>query len=191
MWHQISIVTGQITTIRDEDRDKESVSPSRWREFVGQPLHIFQNIMRSTPEAKGKRIIVTLFLIFGIFATAGPAWQSYPKIRSAFQSSLGEKKLRGESIVPKKPISPAVAAPMKQTSLAYPSAAPQKTESVATLAETPKEEQIQAQDRNQTRPTGCIPTAMAKRRLSHQVRPLKSSLTAQTEVVAPHSDYRG
>jgi murein L,D-transpeptidase YafK len=102
--------------------------------------------MRSTPEAKGKRIIVTLFLIFGIFATAGPAWQSYPKIRSAFQSSLGEKKLRGESIVPKKPISPAVTAPGKQTSLAYPSAAPPKKKSVATLAETPKEEQIQAQD---------------------------------------------
>jgi capsular exopolysaccharide synthesis family protein len=167
---------------RDEDRDKESVSPSRWREFVGQPLHIFQNIMRSTPEAKGKRIIVTLFLIFGIFATAGPAWQSYPKIRSAFQSSLGEKKLRGESIVPKKPISPAVTAPMKQTSLAYPSAAPQKKESVATLAKIPKEEQIKAQEG--TRPGQPVAShPQGQKEIEPSGQTTENQLTVKTAVV--------
>jgi hypothetical protein len=168
---------------RAEDSDETSEPPSRWREFVGQPLRIFQNIMRSTPKAKGKRTIVPLFLIVGILAIAGLAWQNYPKIRSAFQSRLDQKKLSEEGIVPKKPISPAVTAPTKQPSLAYPSAA-QNSESVAAVAETPKEDKIQGQEGIRPgQPVAPIPPGREEIEPSSQTA--EEQPFVQTEVVVP------
>nr|NIQ91514.1 AAA family ATPase [Deltaproteobacteria bacterium] len=92
---------------RDEDRDEESVPPPRWREFVHQPLRIFQNIMRPTPEAKGKRTLGPLFLIVGILAIAGLAWQGYPTIKSAFQRRPDQKEFSAQERPQQKPIVPA------------------------------------------------------------------------------------
>ncbi|MGD9167436.1 MAG: AAA family ATPase [Syntrophobacterales bacterium] len=92
---------------RSEDSDEISEPPSRWREFVDQPLRIFQNIMRSSPEAKRKRTIVPLFLIVGILAIAGLLWQSYPKIKSAFQSRLDQKEFSTRERPQQKTIVPA------------------------------------------------------------------------------------
>jgi hypothetical protein len=63
--------------------------------------------MRSTPEAKGKRNIVTLFLIVGILALAGLAWQSYPTIKSAFQGRPDQKEFSAQERPQQKPIVPA------------------------------------------------------------------------------------
>jgi hypothetical protein len=63
--------------------------------------------MRSTPEAKGKRTIVPLFLIVGILAIAGLAWQSYPTIKSAFQRRPDQKEFSAQKRPQQKPIVPA------------------------------------------------------------------------------------
>jgi hypothetical protein len=63
--------------------------------------------MRSTPEAKGKRTIVPLFLIVGILAIAGLAWQSYPTIKSAFQRRPDQKEFSAQERPQQKPIVPA------------------------------------------------------------------------------------
>jgi hypothetical protein len=91
---------------RDEDRDKKPVTPSRWREFVGQPLRIFQNIiskMLFAPEAKGKRVTIVLLASIGVLALAGLG-QNYAKIRSALQSPLDQKKFSVQHKAHKKPI---------------------------------------------------------------------------------------
>jgi capsular exopolysaccharide synthesis family protein len=91
---------------RDEDRDKKPVTPSRWRELVGQPLRIFQNIiskMLFAPEAKGKRVTIVLLASVGVLALAGLG-QNYAKIRSALQSPFDQKKFSIQNKAHKKPI---------------------------------------------------------------------------------------
>jgi murein L,D-transpeptidase YafK len=63
--------------------------------------------MRSTPEGKGKRTIVPLFLIVGILAIAGLVWQGYPTIKSAFQSRPDQKESSAQERPQQKPIVPA------------------------------------------------------------------------------------
>jgi murein L,D-transpeptidase YafK len=92
---------------RAEDSDEISEPPSRWREFVGQPLRIFQSTMRFSPKTKGKRTIVPLFLIVGILAIVGLAWQSYPTIKSAFQRRPDQREFSAQERPQQKPIVPA------------------------------------------------------------------------------------
>jgi murein L,D-transpeptidase YafK len=92
---------------RSDDSDEAPEPPSRWREFVGQPLRIFQNMMRSTPESKGKRTIVPLLLIIGILAIVGLVWQGYPTIKSVFQSRPDQKEFSARERQQQKPIVPA------------------------------------------------------------------------------------
>ncbi len=92
---------------RAEDSGEESVPLSRWREFVRQPLRTFQNIigkMRLASEAKGKRTAISLFLLVGILALAGLAWQNYPKIRSAIESHPDQKGTSAQNKAQQKPI---------------------------------------------------------------------------------------
>ena len=92
---------------RDEDRDQESAPLSRWREFVGKPLHIFQNIigeMRFALEAKGKRATIALFALIGVLALVGFDWQNYQKNRSALQSPLDKETYSVHDKIHKKPI---------------------------------------------------------------------------------------
>lgn len=80
---------------KDEDRDKESHAPPRWRKFVSQPLSTFRNIIGRLgfiPVAIGKRTIFTLFLLLGILIVSGFAWQNYAKIRSTFQGRPDQKE---------------------------------------------------------------------------------------------------
>jgi capsular exopolysaccharide synthesis family protein len=102
----------------DEDRGEKSGSHSPWREFFRQPLRTLQNIIskiRLVPEAKGKGTVISLFLLIGILAVAGLAWQNYPKIRSAFQSRPDQKDFSAQNVAEKKLILPSSPAPKKLT----------------------------------------------------------------------------
>jgi capsular exopolysaccharide synthesis family protein len=92
---------------RAEDSDEISEPPSRWREFVAQPLRIFQNIMRSTPESKGKRTLGPLLLVVGILAIAGLLWQGYPTIKSVFKGRPDQQESSAQKRPQQKPIVPA------------------------------------------------------------------------------------
>jgi succinoglycan biosynthesis transport protein ExoP len=103
----------------DEGRDKKSGdSHSPWREFVRQPLPSLQNIigkMRLALRAKGKGTVISLFLLIGILAVAGLAWQNYPKIRSAFQGRPDQKDFSAQNVAEKKLILPSSPATKKLT----------------------------------------------------------------------------
>jgi capsular exopolysaccharide synthesis family protein len=123
----------------EKDRDQESAPPRRWRETAGKPLRTFQNIigkMLPALEAKGKRTAIALFLLLGFLAVAGLAWQSYPIIRSAFQSRPDEKKFGTQNVVQGKPILTPSLAQKEHSETARsdvsPAAKLQKTNSIAT-----------------------------------------------------------
>jgi murein L,D-transpeptidase YafK len=169
---------------RAEGDEETEPTPTRWWDFLDRGFQGVFGKLRLSATAEGKRSnIFPLILLVGILAIAGLAWHNYPKIRSAFQSRLDQKKFSEESIVPKKPISPAVTAPTKQPSLAYPSAA-QNSESVAAVAETPKEDKIQGQEGIRPgQPIASQPPGKEEIEPSNQTA--EEQPPVQTEVVAP------
>jgi tyrosine-protein kinase Etk/Wzc len=169
---------------RAEGDEETEPTPARWWDFLDKGFQGVLGKLRLSATAEGKHSkIFPLILLVGILALAGLAWQNYPKIRSAFQSRLDQEKLSDESIVPKKPISPAVTAPAKQPSIAYPSAA-QKTESVATVEEIPQEDKIQEQDG--TRPgEPVVSQPHGKAEIEPAGQTAEEEPATQAEVVAP------
>jgi capsular exopolysaccharide synthesis family protein len=167
---------------RSEDDDEISEPPSRWREFVGQPLRIFQNIMGSTPEARGKRTIVTLFLIVGILAIAGLAWQSYPTIKSAFQRRTDQKKFSAQERPQQKPIVPATTPKQTEPESSDLSSARESLKT-ASIEATPHRQILKQKELKPGQPIAPQPPGR------EEIEP--SSLTAeeqpaaQTEIVAP------
>jgi len=174
---------------RDEDRDEESVPPARWREFVYQPLSTFRNIIGRLlfiPGAIGKQTIITLFLLVGILAVSGFAWQNYPKIRAALQSPLDQKKFSVQNKVQKKPIV-ATTTP-KQAGMDRPDVSPaaqlQKTRSI----ETPPQGQILEQ--TEIKPDQLVAShPKGKEEIESSGQTTEEQLTVQTKVVA-HTPVR-
>jgi ketosteroid isomerase-like protein len=167
---------------RAEDSDEISEPPSRWREFVGQPLRIFQKIMRSTPEAKGKRNIVTLFLIVGILALAGLAWQSYPTIKSAFQGRPDQKEFSAQERPQQKPIVPATTP--KQTEPESSDLSSAKESLKTASMETAPQGQILEQ--TESKPGQPIaPQPPGREEIEPSSQTAEEQPVVQTEVVAP------
>jgi murein L,D-transpeptidase YafK len=169
---------------RAEGDEETEPTPARWWDFLDKGFQGVFSKLRLSATAEGKRSkIFPLILLVGVLALAGLAWQNYPKIRSASQSRLDQKKLSEESIVPKKPISPAVTAPTKRPSLAYPSVA-QNSESVAAVAETPKKDKIQGQEGSRLGQQ-VAPIPPGKEEIEPSSHTAEEHPTVQTEVVAP------
>jgi murein L,D-transpeptidase YafK len=169
---------------RSEDGEETEPAPTRWWDFLDKGFQGIFSKLRLSATAEGRRFnIFPLILLVGVLALAGLAWQNYPKIRSAFQSRLDQKKLSEESIVPNKPISPAVTAPTKQPRLPYPSAA-QNSESVAVVAETAKEAKIQGQDGTRSGQR-IAPQPPGREEIEPSSQTAEEQPPVQTEVVAP------
>jgi capsular exopolysaccharide synthesis family protein len=167
---------------RAEDDDETSEPPSRWREFVGQPLRIFQNIMRSTPEAKGKRTLILLFLIVGILAIAGLAWQSYPTIKSAFQHRPDQKEFSAQKRPQQKPIVPTATPkqPESESSDLSPAKESLKTASIET---TPHGQILELTETKPGQPVTSHPKG--KEDIEQSSQTAEEQPIVQTEVVAP------
>jgi capsular exopolysaccharide synthesis family protein len=130
---------------RDDDRDKRSGPPSRWRELVHQTLRSFQNIMgkmRLAPEAKGKRTAISLFLLVGILLVAGFAWQRYPKIKSLLQSRVDKKNFSAQNAAQKMPILPTSSTTKKRNGSNSPHIPPVAQSHITGSSETHTQEQI-------------------------------------------------
>jgi capsular exopolysaccharide synthesis family protein len=170
---------------RAEDSSGESVPPSRWREFVGQPLSTLGYIigkMRPAPDAKGKRTTITLFSLIGVLAIAVLVWQGYPFVKSIFQRQPNQKKFTAQNVAQKKPILHAPPAAEKRagtvSSNVSPAAQMQKNRSI----ETPPQGQIV----KQTETKSGNPTAR-QRAIEPSGQITEKQLTAHAEVPAPTS----
>jgi capsular exopolysaccharide synthesis family protein len=167
---------------RAEDSDEVSEPPSRWREFVDQPLRIFQNIMRSSPEAKRKRTIVPLFLIIGILAIAGLLWQSYPKIKSAFQPSPGQKEFSAQKRTQQKSIVPVTTPTQTESDSSNLSPARESPKTVST--ETTQQGQILEQ-KEMKAGHPVVSQPHGKEEIESAGKAVEEQPTVQTEVFAP------
>jgi capsular exopolysaccharide synthesis family protein len=170
---------------RDEYSDQESAPPSRWREFVGQPLRISQNIMRSTPrETRGKRIVGLLFLIVGILAIVGLASQSFPTIKSAFQRRPDQMDFRAQQRFHKKPIIPATSP--KRTELVSSDLSPARESLKTASIETAPHGQLLEQ--KEIRPgQPVISQPRGKEAIEPAGQAAEEQPTVQKEVVVPTS----
>jgi murein L,D-transpeptidase YafK len=167
---------------RAEDSDETSEPPSRWREFVAQPLRIFQNIMRSTPEAKGKRTLGPLFLIVGILAIVGLAWLSYPTIKSAFQPRPDQKEFSAQERPQQQPI--VAATTPKQTDPESSELSPARESlKAASIETTPHGQSIEQTDSKSGQPVVSHPQSQEEIEPAGQTA--EEQPIVQEEVVAP------
>jgi murein L,D-transpeptidase YafK len=169
----------------EEDRDKESVPPSRWREFFGQPLSALRNIigrMRSIPEAKGKRTVITLFLLVGILALAGLAWQSYPTIKSAFQRRPEQKEFSAQKRSQQKPIVPATT-PKRTESESSDLSPARDSLKTASIEITPHGQSLEQKEMKPGQPVVVQPHG--KEEIEPVEQTAEEQFAMQTEVVTP------
>jgi capsular exopolysaccharide synthesis family protein len=174
---------------RAEDSGEGSVPPSHWREFVGQHLRTFQNIMskmRLAPEGKGKRTAISLLLFVGIFALVGLTWQNYPKIRSSFESRPDQKKFSSQNVAQKKPILPASPGPKTR--------AASDSSDVSAASQMQKTGSIETTPQGQIREQREIKPDQKAAVLNHEQEKIEASgeitekkLTEESVAVAPTS----
>jgi murein L,D-transpeptidase YafK len=138
--------------------------------------------MRSTPETKGKRNIVTLFLIVGILSVAGLAWQNYPTIKSAFQRQPDQKDFSAQERPQQKPIVPATTP--KQTESESSDLSPARESLKTASIETTPHGQILEQ--TESKPGQPIaPQPPGREEIEPSSQTAEEQPTVQMEVVAP------